>query len=284
MMRVAELLRGAPVAETITETLKAETAALLSRGVRPCLAFVRVGERKDDLAYERGAVKRCERVGIDVRRLAFPADVPQDELLREIGKLNMDALVHGILLFRPLPKHLDDAAVCAAIAPEKDVDGVTSASMASVYANAVSSFPPCTAEACLAMLKHYDVPMAGKRALIAGRSLVIGRPVAMLLLAENATVTIAHSCTRNLSELCREADILIAAAGRSGFIGAEHVHEGQVVIDVGIHANPDGTLCGDVRYREVEPVARAITPVPGGIGAVTTAVLCAHVVRAARSG
>lgn len=279
---MAELLKGAPAAKAMTERLRAEADALTARGVTPMLATVRVGEREEDLAYERAALKRCEQCGVAVHRTVLPADVSQEAALFTLAGLNADSHVHGVLLFRPLPQHLDDAAFCAAISPEKDADGVTKVSMAALYAGTDGGFAPCTAEACLALLRHYDTPLDGARALVIGRSFVIGRPVSMLLLRENATVGIAHTHTRDLPALCREADILVVAAGREGLIGAEHVREGQTVIDVGIHTNADGTLCGDVRFDEVEPIVRAITPVPGGVGSLTTAILCEHVIKAAR--
>lgn len=279
---MAELLRGAPVARAMTERLRAESEALRSRGAAPCLALLRVGEREADLAYERAALRRCEQTGVTARRIVLGADAPQEELLAALSGLNADPSVHGILLLRPLPERFDDEAVCAAVAPAKDVEGVTAASMASLYAGfPTRGFAPCTAEACLALLRHYHVPLAGRRALVIGRSLVIGRPAALLLLSEDATVTVAHTKTENLAELCRDADVLLVATGARGLIGKEHVRKGQTVIDVGIHANADGTLCGDVRFDEVEPVVDAITPVPGGVGAITTAVLCSHTIRAA---
>ena len=280
---MAELLRGAPVARAMTDALRERAGALRARGVTPTLALVRVGEREDDISYERGAVKRGEQCGVEARRILLPGDAAQEALVEQLRMLGADASVHGILLFRPLPAHMDDAAVCAAIAPEKDVDGVTAASMAALYAGAGEGgiFAPCTAEACVTLLKHCGVELRGARATVVGRSLVIGKPAAMLLLAEDASVTVAHSKSENLAALCRDADILVAAAGRAGLIGAEHVRAGQTVVDVGIHVLPDGTLCGDVRAPEVEPIVRALTPVPGGIGAVTTAVLCKHVIEAA---
>ncbi|MBQ7713308.1 MAG: bifunctional 5,10-methylene-tetrahydrofolate dehydrogenase/5,10-methylene-tetrahydrofolate cyclohydrolase [Oscillospiraceae bacterium] len=279
---MAELLRGAPVAQALTEALRAESDRLRARGVVPTLAIVRVGARDADLAYERGARKRCEQCGVAVRQIALGADATQSALLAELARLNADRGVHGILLLRPLPDGFDDAAVCAAVAPEKDVDGVTDASMAAIYSGAGDGFAPCTAAACLALLKHYGVPIDGKRAVVVGRSFVIGKPAAMLLLRENATVSVAHTHTENLPALCRAADILLVATGHLGLIGAEHVRAGQTIIDVGIHAAPDGALCGDVRFDEAARVADAITPVPGGVGAVTTAMLCKHVVEAAK--
>ena len=268
---MAELLKGAAVARAITENLRGESDALRARGVTPCLATVRVGEKDADLAYERGALKRCEQAGIAVQRVMLPEDVSQETLLRELSALGANPGVHGILLLRPLSDRFDDAAVCAAVSPKKDADGVTATSMAAVYSGAHEGFAPCTAEACLALLEHYNIPIDGKRALVIGRSL-----------RKNATVSIAHTHTTGLAALCREADILVVATGCAGLIGAEHVRPGQTVIDVGIHTLPDGTLTGDVRFAEAEPVVDAITPVPGGVGAVTTAILCRHTIEAAK--
>ena len=278
---MAELLKGAPAARALTERLRAESDALRERGVIPTLAIVRVGARDADLAYERGARKRCEQCGVAAQQIVLPEDADQASLLAALAALNADAAVHGILLLRPLPPRFDDAAICAAVAPEKDVDGVTAASMAGIYANSGALFAPCTASACIALLRHYGIPIDGKRAVVVGRSFVIGKPVSMLLLRENATVSVAHTHTRDLPALCREADILVVATGRMGLIGAAHVRPGQAVIDVGIHTAPDGTLRGDVRFDEVAPIVDAVTPVPGGVGAMTTAVLCEHVIRAA---
>ncbi len=276
------LLKGAEVAKALTETLQQEAEQLKAKGVEPCLAILRVGARDDDLSYERGAMKRCEKIGIAVRQVVLPEDVTQEALMSEVRKLNEDAGVHGVLMFRPLPKHLDDEAVRAALAPAKDMDGITDGSMTAVYAGTKNGYAPCTAQACVELLKHYNIPIKGKRVVVIGRSLVIGKPVSLLLLAEHATVTICHSRSENLSEICKEADILVVAAGKAGMVGAESVRAGQVVLDVGIHANEDGTLCGDTRFAEVEPIVAAITPVPGGVGAVTTAVLASHVIEAAK--
>lgn len=275
---MAELLYGGAAARALVETLQEKAAALRARGVTPRLAILRAGERPDELAYERAARKRCDALGIDVQTVALDENVARDHLLETVGALNADERVHGILPLRPLPH---DAAMCGALAPEKDMDGVTRASMAALYGGFDEGFAPCTAEGCVMLLRHYGVPMSGQRAVVIGRSLVVGRPAAMLLMRENATVTVAHSRTRELPALCRESDILIVAAGREGLIGAEHLREGQTVVDVGIHAHPDGTLRGDVRADEAAQIVRAITPVPGGVGAMTTAVLAAHVIEAA---
>lgn len=280
---MAALLKGAPAAKALTEQLQKRAEALAAKGVTPCLAILRVGAREDDLSYERGAMKRCEKVGIAVRQVVLPDTVTQEELLAEIDKLNRDSAVHGVLMFRPLPKTIDERAACEALLPAKDMDGITTGSLAAVYAGTHNGYPPCTAEACVELLRHYEIPLAGKRVTVIGRSLVIGKPVSMLLLAENATVTVCHSKSRNLPEICREADVLVVAAGKAGMVGAESLRPGQVVLDVGIHVDAAGNLCGDVRFDEAEPVAEAITPVPGGVGAVTTAILARHVITAAEA-
>ena len=278
---MAMLLKGAEVAKALTEELHAKTEELKKNGVEPCLAILRVGAREDDLAYERGALKRCEKVGVAVRQVVLPEDVTQKVLMENIHALGADEKVHGVLMFRPLPGHLDDEAARAALDPKKDMDGITDGSMTAVYAGTKGGYPPCTAAACVALLKHYNIPIKGKRVVVIGRSLVIGKPVSLLLLAEHATVTICHSRSENLPEICREADILVVAAGKAGMVGAESVRAGQVVLDVGIHVGADGNLCGDTRFAEVEPVVEAITPVPGGVGTVTSTILASHVVEAA---
>ena len=254
---MAMLLKGAEVAKALTEELHAKTEELKKNGVEPCLAILRVGAREDDLAYERGALKRCEKVGVAVRQVVLPEDVTQEVLMENIHALGADEKVHGVLMFRPLPGHLDDEAARAALDPKKDMDGITDGSMTAVYAGTKGGYPPCTAAACVALLKHYNIPIKGKRVVVIGRSLVIGKPVSLLLLAEHATVTICHSRSENLPEICREADILVVAAGKAGMVGAESVRAGQVVLDVGIHVGADGNLCGDTRFAEVEPVVEA---------------------------
>ena len=279
---MAELLKGAPVARALTEELGVRVAALLARGVTPGLAILRVGERPDDLSYERAALKRCEKVGIAVRRVALPADCAQAELERAIRDGNADPAVHGCLMFRPLPASLDERAACAALDGAKDVDGVTAGSLAGVFAGEPVGFPPCTAEAVLQLLRHHGVALDGADVVVVGRSLVIGRPVSMLLQAANATVTMCHTHTRDLAAACKDADIVVAAAGHIGTVGAACAAPQQVVIDVGINWDEDARrLVGDVDFDAVEPIVGAITPVPGGVGSVTTACLAKHVVEAA---
>lgn len=278
---MATILKGAPVVAAMNEANTARCAALAAKGITPTLAVVRVGEREDDLSYERGVMTRCGKVGVAVRQFLLPADATQDALLEVIEKINADKSIHGCLLFRPLPRQFDDRTIRAALAPEKDIDGITDGSLAGVFTNTALGYPPCTAQACLEILKYYDIPLSGKRAVVVGRSLVVGKPAAMMLDRENATVTICNSRTQNLPALCKEADVVVVAMGKRGFIGADCLREGQTVVDVGIHVGDDGKLCGDVRFAEAEPVVEAITPVPGGVGTVTTSVLVGHVVEAA---
>jgi len=280
---MAEILKGAPVAKAISQQAALRAAELTGRGITPTLAIVRVGERPDDISYEKGAVKRCDACGAAVRYVMLPADVSQDELISAIRSLNQDDSVHGILMFRPLPRHIDEAAVCDSIAPEKDMDGVTEGSMAGIFSGSGKGYPPCTAQACIEILDHYGVELRGKHAVIVGRSNVIGKPAAMLLLGRNATVTICHTKTADMEAECRRADIIVAAAGKAGVISADHVSPGQIVLDVGINVTPEGKLTGDVDFDTVESIVSAITPVPGGVGSVTTAVLAKHVVEAAEA-
>ncbi|MBP3892906.1 MAG: bifunctional 5,10-methylene-tetrahydrofolate dehydrogenase/5,10-methylene-tetrahydrofolate cyclohydrolase [Atopobiaceae bacterium] len=279
---MAELLKGLPVAKALTERLTGRVEALKAQNVIPTLAIVRVGERDDDLSYERGATKRCDAIGITVRKFVLPADCAQDELMAVIDGVNADVAIHGCLMFRPLPKTLDEAAACAALDPAKDVDCITEGSLFGVFANRSIGFPPCTAEACIQLLDHYGYELTGADVTVVGRSLVIGKPVSMMLQARNATVTMCHTRTRDLAAECRKAEVLVVAAGHIGTIGKDAVSAGQTVIDVGINWDEAaGKLCGDVAFDEVEPVVGAITPVPGGVGSVTTAVLAKHVVEAA---
>lgn len=280
---MAEILKGAPAATALDEATRAEVEALLQKGVAPTLAILRVGEREDDLAYERGAMKRCEKLGIAVKNVLLPPDVSQAELIDTIRKLNGDDAVHGVLMFRPLPKSLDERAACAALDPKKDVDGITAGSMAGIYSGSGEGFPPCTAQSCMELLKYYGVDPAGKRVAVLGRSLVIGKPVSMLLMAANATVTVCHTKTANAPEIARIADILVAAAGKEESVGREYLSGGQVVVDVGINwSEKKQNLVGDVDFDAALPLVYGISPVPAGVGSVTTSVLAAHVAQAAR--
>ena len=276
---MCERLAGAPVASAINEGCKADVAKLAERGVTPKLAIARFGEREDDVAYERAAVKRCETVGVLTQCVSLPGGT--EGMLEAIDALNADPSVHGILLFRPLPKSIDESAVCERVSVEKDADGITSRSLTGVFTGRGEGFAPCTAQACVEVLDHYGIPIEGKRAVIVGRSLVVGKPAAMLLLARNATVAICHKSTSDLRAECRGADILIVAAGQMGLIDESYLTPGQYVIDVGIHVADDGSMRGDVAVDYAAAPVRGITPVPGGVGTVTTSLLVRNTVTAA---
>lgn len=278
---MAKVLKGAEVTAALNAKLSQRAEALRQKGVEPCLAIVRVGARDEDLAYERGAEKRCAAIGVQVKKLVLEQTASQDELLRLIESVNGDKSIHGCLLLRPLPKHMDEELVRNALRPEKDVDGITDISLGGVFTSSGKGYAPCTAAACVEILDHFGIEIEGKRAVIVGRSLVVGKPLAMLLMARNATVTVCHTRTRNLPEECRRADILIAAAGRAGVVGAGSFSEGQTVIDVGINADENGKLVGDADFEAAMAQAGAVTPVPGGVGTVTTSVLVKHVIEAA---
>ena len=275
------LLNGAFVAEQLMEEIRRDARKLKARGVTPRLAILRAGEDADDIFYERSVEKCCNKVGVEVCRVTLSRSVQRAELIAALRALNADASIHGVLPLVPAPAQPRDTAVYETLALRKDVDGVTYRARAALYSGENRGFVPCTACACVEMLKRYNVSTEGKHVVIVGRSTVAGKPAAMMLLAEHATVTICHSRSVDLPEVCRKADILIAAAGQPGLIGRQHVRAGQVVLDVGTHMDENGIVRGDVRFDEVEPIVSAITPVPGGIGAVTTPILAAHTVEAA---
>ena len=278
---MATLLKGFPAAKALTQKLLPRVAALTEKGIVPTLAILRVGEKEDDISYERGATKRCETLGVVFEKFLLPADASEEEVLKVIQAVNEDDSIHGVLLFRPLPRHLNEDKIVNALAVEKDVDGITDLSMASVFMGRGAGYAPCTPSACMRILDHYGIDCTGKKAVVIGRSLVVGKPAAMMLLKKNATVTVCHTKTVDMPAVVREADVVIVAAGRAGIVGADYLRPGQVVIDVGINVNAEGKLCGDVNFAEAEPVVAAITPVPGGVGSVTTSVLMKHVVEAA---
>lgn len=279
---MAKLLKGKDVVENLNGKLSEKVNELKTKGINPTLAILRVGEKADDLSYERGAIKRCQLVGVDVKVVALPIDVTEEEFLDTLDKLNNDITIHGILMFRPLPKHIDEAKARNMLSPAKDVDGSTDLSLAGVFTNTNLGFSPCTAEAAMEILKYYNIPLSGKKVAVIGRSLVIGRPIAMLLMHENATVTICHTKTVDVPSITKNADIVVVASGQMESVGADYLRENQTVIDVGISWNSEkNKLCGDVKFDEVEGIVDAITPVPGGVGGVTTSILVKHVIEAA---
>ena len=276
-----ECLKGLPVAKAVNEQIAEEMKGF--EGKLPHLAIVRVGEKPDDIAYERGAVKKMEKVGFDCTQYIFPAEITNEEFQKEFDKINEDDAIDGILLLRPLPKHIDEKAIEQRIAPEKDLDGISPVNLAKVYAGDASGFAPCTAEAVIEMLDFAGIDITGKRVTVVGRSLVIGKPVTMLLMKRNATVTVCHTRTVDMPSVCKNAEILVAAAGVAKMITADYVGKDAVVIDVGINVDSEGNLCGDVDYDAMEGIASVATPVPGGVGSVTTSVLAKHLLRAAKS-
>lgn len=247
----------------------------------PKLTIIRVGENPDDISYEKGAMKKLTSFGLEVESKVFPGDISDEAFKREFAAINADASVDGILMLRPLPKQINEQDIEKMIDPAKDLDGISPVNIAKVFSGDTSGFAPCTAEAVVCMLKMNDIALSGKRVAVVGRSMVVGRPLSMLLLHENATVTICHSRTASLPEVCREADILTACVGKAAMINHTYVKKDAVVIDVGINVDENGKLCGDVDFADLEGTASAATPVPGGVGGVTTAVLAQHLVRAA---
>ena len=285
---MAKLLSGKEVAASLNESIRERAEALRARGITPKLAIVRCGENPSDLAYERGAAKRAEVCGIEIENVLYPEDVTKEELISGIEQLNGDDSIHGVLLFRPLPRALRkyESEIANHLLPEKDVDCMTDLSHAGVYTGKNIGYPPCTPEACMKILDHYDIDLKGKNVVIIGRSLVVGKPVTMMLMGKNATVTVCHRQTVDVPGIASRADIIVSAAGELNFLTKDYVRPGQIVIDVSINWDPDkkdgqGGVVGDAVFEEVEPIVDAITPVPGGVGTVTTSVLMEHVVRAA---
>ena len=271
-------LGGKEVADKIVEDLKIKVEELKGKGISPKLAILRVGARDDDLAYERGVLKRFESAGVEVEVTAVDAGISQEELDKTFDGINNDPKVHGILVFRPLPKGLSDEHMRRTIDPGKDSDFMDIRNMENVLAGVPDSAAPCTAEAVMALIRHYNIETKGKKVTVVGRSLVIGKPAALLLTTANATVTVCHTKTVNIEEECRNADIIVACCGVAKMITEKFVKPGQIVIDVGLNVDEEGRLCGDVDYEKVSEIADAVTPVPGGVGSITTAILLKHVV------
>ncbi|WP_419742117.1 bifunctional 5,10-methylenetetrahydrofolate dehydrogenase/5,10-methenyltetrahydrofolate cyclohydrolase [Paraclostridium dentum] len=278
----SQIIKGKPVADKITEDLKKEVKNLNEMGINPKLAIVRVGERPDDLAYERGALKRCQNIGIETEVIELDENISQDEFIKAIHKLNEDDKVNGILTFRPLPKHLSEDEIKYEISPKKDIDCFNPINTAKIVENDKTGYPPCTPTAVIEILKHYSINLTGANIVVLGRSMVVGKPLSMLLLNENATVNICHSKTRNLPEIASQADILVAAVGRAKMVKKNYVKDGAIVIDVGVNVDDQGNLCGDVDMEDVLDKVSMITPVPGGVGAVTTSILATNIVKACK--
>ncbi len=275
---MADVLKGKPVADAIKAELISRVEKLKTRGITPKLGIIRVGARPDDLFYEGGAKKTCQGVGMDSEVFEFPENIDQASFEKAVTEIGTKKDVNGILMFSPLPKTLDERKIRSLIPVEKDVDCLTIGGAAKVFTDDLTGFPPCTPTACMEMLHFYNIPIKGRKCVVLGRSLVVGKPMAMLLLREHGTVTICHSRTQNLPDVCKEAEILIAAVGKAKMVKADFVKPGQIVIDVGINSDPDnpGKYCGDVDFAQAEPIVEKISPVPAGVGSVTTSVLCKH--------
>ncbi|MBR5358579.1 MAG: bifunctional 5,10-methylenetetrahydrofolate dehydrogenase/5,10-methenyltetrahydrofolate cyclohydrolase [Clostridiales bacterium] len=271
-------LGGKEVSESIVADLKPVIEGLAGKGIIPTLGVLRVGERGDDLAYERGLLKKFESCDCKVAVTVLDAECSQEEMDAAFDKMNADKDIHGILVFRPLPKHLSDSHIIETIDPGKDVDFMNSRNLAGVLEGRKDAAAPCTAEAVISMIRHYGIETRGKKAVVIGRSLVIGKPVTLLLITENATVTVCHTKTADIKAECKAADIIVACCGVARMVTPDFVREGQVVIDVGMNVDGEGKLCGDVDYDAVEPIVDSISPVPGGVGSVTTSILLKHVV------
>ena len=289
---MAKLLLGKEVTAALNAKLQAKVADLKAKGIAPKLGIIRCGENPSDLSYEKGATARAELIGVEVQKFVLPEDVSKEALIDQIKAINTDSTIHGVLMFRPLPKHLkaDQDEICNALDPVKDVDCMTDLSNAGVFEGRKDlGFPPCTPQACMEILDYYGIDCKGKKAVVIGRSLVVGKPAAMMLMGKNATVTVCHTRTVDVPKEAREADILVSSAGVLKSLTKDYVRPGQIVIDVSINWDPDkvnskggkGAIAGDAVFDEVEPIVEAITPVPGGVGSVTTSVLIGHVVEAA---
>ncbi len=278
---MTRVLKSKPVTDAIADDLAHRVERLKILGIDPTLAIVRVGSRPDDLSYERTACRRAQTLGLSTRVFDLDEKVSQEKILLQLRRINSDSAIHGCLVFRPLPDGMEDKLICDELAMAKDVDGVSTASLGAVFTDANEGFAPCTAEACVKTLDFYEIPIEGRHVVVVGRSLVVGKPVAMLLLRRNASVTICHSRTADLAEIMRTADIVICATGRPRAYDASYFKPGQTVLDVGINFDKDGVLCGDVDYDFVAPIVDAITPVPGGLGSVTTSITMEHTVTAA---
>lgn len=279
---MAESLKGKPVADSISEELIKEVELLKAKSILPKLAILRVGARPDDLSYEKGAVNRSNKVGIETKIVELAEDISQEDFIRELIDLNEDKTVNGILIFRPLPKHIDESLIKYIIAPEKDVDGFSPVNMGKLMEGDKTGFAPCTPTAVMEILRHYEIPVRGSNITVMGVSMIVGKPLIAMLINDRATVTVTHRSTKEIRKVTGGADILVVAAGAPKFVKADFIKQGAVVIDVGINVDEEGKLCGDVDFDQVTDTVSRITPVPGGVGSVTTSILAKHTIRACR--
>lgn len=279
---MAESIKGKPVADRLSESLTEEVKVLEREGIVPKLAIVRVGERPDDLSYEKGALTRMSKIGIQTQVVVLEETVTQEVFIEELERLNQDASVHGILIFRPLPKHIDESKIKYIIAPEKDVDAFSPINMGKLMEGDERGFAPCTPTAVMEILRHYEIPIRGSNITVMGVSMIVGKPLIAMLINERATVTVTHRSTKEINKVTGSADILIVAAGAAKFVKADAVKENAIVIDVGINVDEEGKLCGDVDFDDVSSKVSKITPVPGGVGSVTTSILAKHTIKACK--
>ncbi|HHV18456.1 MAG TPA: bifunctional 5,10-methylene-tetrahydrofolate dehydrogenase/5,10-methylene-tetrahydrofolate cyclohydrolase [Thermoanaerobacterales bacterium] len=276
------LIKGKPVADEIKEKLKSEVKDLNGKGIIPKLAIIRVGDDPGDMAYERGAIKTMASINIETDVRVLTKNITQNDFIDELNNINNDKSIHGILVLRPLPEQLDENVIKNVIAPEKDVDCFSPVNVAKVFEGDETGFPPCTPSAVMEILRYYDIPLKGKNTVVIGRSMIVGKPAAMLLLKEHATVTICHSRTKDLPLVASGAELLVVGIGRAKMVNSNYVKDGAIVIDVGINVDEDGKLCGDVDTDDCIEKVSMITPVPRGVGSVTTSVLAKHVVKACK--
>lgn len=275
---MADLLKGKEVASSIKNKIKEDIVELAKENKAPTLGIVRLGNNSGDISYERSIIKNCEKLGIDAKVFEKDLDITTEELIELIQELNNDNKISGILVFRPLPKHIDEELVRKTIDPIKDVDCMNPVNLGKIFEGDMSGVAPCTPKAAMEILKYYEIPLEGKDVVVINRSMVVGKPLAMMLLEENATVTICHSRTQDLQEKTKNADVVVTALGRAKFFDEKYFNEDSVIIDVGVSTDEDGKLSGDVDFDKVSPIVDKITPVPGGVGSVTTSILLSHVI------
>ena len=276
------ILSAKPVVQAMKNQLQEEVSQLKAAGVTPTLGIIRVGNRADDVYYENSIIKNCQSIGIESKTYTLDLEIEMEAFTNVLRQVNEDSSVHGILIFRPLPKQLDENVIKYIIDPNKDIDCMSPLNMAKVFEGDMKGLVPCTPAAVMETLKHYEIKLQGANVMIMGRSLVVGKPLSMMLLQENATVTICHSKTKDMQEISKQADIIVAAMGKAKLVDDNYITENSVVIDVGINDAGDGKICGDVDYDHVVDRVKSITPVPGGIGSVTTTILLKHVVIACK--
>lgn len=280
---MVQILKGKAVADGIKQNMKRDIEELSKIGKTPLLAIVRLGNNPGDISYEKSIIKNCDDVGIKSKVIERDVDINTEELVKLIEELNNDDNVSGILVFRPLPKHIDEEVIRNSINPNKDVDCMHPLNLEKIFEGDISGFAPCTPKAAMEILKYYNVPLEGKNVVVVNRSMVVGKPLTMMLLKENATVTICHSKTNNLDKITNEADVVVVALGKAKFFDEKYFNDKSVVIDVGVSLDKDGKISGDVDYDKVVSIAHSITPVPGGVGSVTTSILLSHVVLACKN-